>query len=80
MPGLISLSNIPPQEHASCVEAAAAELKFVCIFDDLIKDGSRNSFPKFTAKEYGPTYRSALKSLHDIMRDPYHGPKLVKQL
>ncbi|KAG1790364.1 uncharacterized protein HD556DRAFT_1446297 [Suillus plorans] len=34
----------------------------------------------FTAKEYGLTYKSALKSLQDIMRDPYHGPKLVEQL
>ncbi|KAG2047205.1 hypothetical protein BDR06DRAFT_1014073 [Suillus hirtellus] len=53
---------------------------FVCVLDGLIKNGSGQSFPKFTAKEYGPTYKSALKSLQDIMKDPYHGPKLVEQL
>ncbi|KAG2046226.1 hypothetical protein BDR06DRAFT_1014911 [Suillus hirtellus] len=142
IPGLVPLSNIPPQECASWVEGAAAGLKaglkflcdgvdeqgktrnfanpalcdaiimfmytgpyrivrrhpdifskqlplsclalvcavFVCVLNGLIKNGSRQSFPKFTAKEYGPTYKSALKSLQDIMKDPYHGPKLVEQL
>ncbi|KAG1832791.1 hypothetical protein EV424DRAFT_1342292 [Suillus variegatus] len=53
---------------------------FICVLDGLIKNGSRQSFPKFTTKEYGLTYKSVLKSLQDIMKDPYHGPKLVEQL
>ncbi|KAG1747996.1 uncharacterized protein EDB91DRAFT_1245448 [Suillus paluster] len=93
MPGLVPPSNIPPQERASWVEGAATELKagskflrdgtdeqFVCILNGLTKNGNRKSSPKFTAKEYRPTYTSALKSLQNIMEHPYHGPKLVEQL
>jgi hypothetical protein len=36
--------------------------------------------PNFAAKEYGPTYSSALKSLEDIIKHPYHGLKLIKKL
>ncbi|KAG1792927.1 uncharacterized protein HD556DRAFT_1444006 [Suillus plorans] len=62
----------------SCLALVCAA--FVCVLDGLIKNGSGQSFPKFTAKEYGLTYKYALKSLEHIMRDPYHGPKLVEQL
>ncbi|KAG1730561.1 hypothetical protein EDD22DRAFT_852991 [Suillus occidentalis] len=93
MPGLIPPPTIPPQEHASCVEHAAAELKvgskflcdgvdeqFICILDSLMKNGNGRSLPNFTAKEYGPTYSSALKSLENIVKHPYYGPKLIEQL
>ncbi|KAG1738915.1 uncharacterized protein EDB91DRAFT_1249090 [Suillus paluster] len=93
MPGLVPPSNIPPQEHALWVEGVATELKagskflhngmdeqFVCILDSLAKNGNGKSFPKFTTKEYCPTYTSVLKSLQNIMEHPYHGPKLVEQL
>ncbi|KAG1737281.1 hypothetical protein EDB19DRAFT_1829570 [Suillus lakei] len=62
----------------SCLALVSAA--FICILDGLAKNSSGKSSPKFTAKEYRPTYASALKSLGEIMDHPYHGPRLVKQL
>ncbi|KAG2112341.1 uncharacterized protein F5147DRAFT_650972 [Suillus discolor] len=73
---LFLFSEMKPVNDLNLVEGAAAGLKagskflhdgvdeqFVCVLDGLIKNGSRQSFTKFTAKEYGLTYKSALKSL-----------------
>ncbi|KAG1813426.1 hypothetical protein DFJ58DRAFT_740106 [Suillus subalutaceus] len=48
--------------------------------DGFAKNGSGKSFPKFTAKEYSSLYTAMLTNLELIMRDPYHGPKLARQL
>ncbi|KAG0703854.1 hypothetical protein DFH29DRAFT_998102 [Suillus ampliporus] len=53
---------------------------FNCVFDGLVKNGNGKYFPNFTAKEYKPIYLTMLKLLHDVMEDPYHGPRLVLQL
>ncbi|KAG1815784.1 hypothetical protein DFJ58DRAFT_890808, partial [Suillus subalutaceus] len=51
-----------------------------CVLDGFAKNGSGKSFPKFTAKEYSSLYTAMLTNLESIMRDPYHGPKLARQL
>ncbi|KAG1823932.1 uncharacterized protein BJ212DRAFT_1296450 [Suillus subaureus] len=51
-----------------------------CIFDGLVKNGNRKSFPKFTAKEYEPIYKTMLQLLQTVMEDLYHSPRLVQQL
>ncbi|KAG1733959.1 hypothetical protein EDB19DRAFT_1911300 [Suillus lakei] len=62
----------------SCLALVSAA--FICVLDGLIKNGNGKSMLNFAAKEYGPTYSSALKSLEDIIKHPYHGPKLIEQL
>ncbi|KAG1864964.1 hypothetical protein DFJ58DRAFT_724519 [Suillus subalutaceus] len=51
-----------------------------CVLDGFAKNGSGKSFPKFTTKEYSSLYTAMLTNLESIMRDPYHGPKLARQL
>ncbi|KAG1835971.1 hypothetical protein DFJ58DRAFT_735297 [Suillus subalutaceus] len=46
----------------------------------LKKNGNGKSYSKFTSKEYELVYHSMLALLDDVMKDPYHGPKLVQQL
>ncbi|KAG1850334.1 hypothetical protein F4604DRAFT_1934531 [Suillus subluteus] len=53
---------------------------FHCIFQGLKKNGNGKSFSKFTSKEYESVYHSILELLDAVMKDPYHGPKLVQQL
>jgi hypothetical protein len=42
--------------------------------------GHGKSFPKFTAKEYGPIYRRILAMIKEVLNDAYHGPRLSAQL
>ncbi|KAG2740714.1 hypothetical protein P692DRAFT_20753860 [Suillus brevipes Sb2] len=51
-----------------------------CVLDGLAKNGHGKSIPKFTSKEYGTLYGSMFKLLHQLNDDPYHGPKLERQL
>ncbi|KAG1788471.1 uncharacterized protein HD556DRAFT_1447868 [Suillus plorans] len=51
-----------------------------CVLDGLKRNGNGKSIPKFTSKEYGALYESMFKLLRQLMDDPYHGPKLVRQL
>ncbi|KAG1893324.1 uncharacterized protein F5891DRAFT_1196555 [Suillus fuscotomentosus] len=51
-----------------------------CVLDGLKRNGNSKSIPKFTSKEYGALYESMFKLLRQLMDDPYHGPKLVRQL
>ncbi|KAG0694393.1 hypothetical protein DFH29DRAFT_880743 [Suillus ampliporus] len=53
---------------------------FHCIFQGLTKHGNGKFYPKFTAKEYESVYKSMLKLLKEVKADPYHGPKLRRQL
>ncbi|KAG2104743.1 uncharacterized protein F5147DRAFT_654393 [Suillus discolor] len=53
---------------------------FHCIFQGLKKNGNGKSYSKFTSKEYESIYHSMLELLDAVMKDPYHGPKLVQQL
>ncbi|KAG2343826.1 hypothetical protein BDR05DRAFT_999732 [Suillus weaverae] len=54
-------------------------LALVCTVG-LKKNGNSKSYSKFTSKEYESVYHSMLALLNDVMKDPYHGPKLVQQL
>ncbi|KAG2125089.1 hypothetical protein DEU56DRAFT_759427 [Suillus clintonianus] len=53
---------------------------FNCVFQGLEKNGHGKSYSKFTSKEYESIYIWLLGLLNDVMKDPYHGPKLVRQL
>ncbi|KAG0695456.1 hypothetical protein DFH29DRAFT_880027 [Suillus ampliporus] len=53
---------------------------FHCVFQGLKKNSSGKCYSKFTSKEYESIYHSMLGLLDDVMKDPYHGPKLVQQL
>ncbi|KAG1722883.1 uncharacterized protein EDB91DRAFT_1255869 [Suillus paluster] len=74
MPGLV-----PPVKYPTSRTCFVGGSSFAFL-TGLAKNGNGKSSPKFTAKEYRPTYASALKSLQNIMEHPYHGPKLVEQL
>jgi hypothetical protein len=54
--------------------------QFNCVLDGLAKNGNGRSFPHFSAKLYGSIYRQMLDLLGQVMRDPYHGPRLERQL
>ncbi|KAG0693676.1 hypothetical protein DFH29DRAFT_1007045 [Suillus ampliporus] len=131
---LIPPANLPAQEHANWVEAAAANLldKLAYLHDgkdelgktrnfahpalgeatilflyvgsyhithrrpDIFckqvplnsivslmasKKGNGKSYPNFSSKDYLPIYNGMLKLLNNkLMKDPYHSPKLVRQL
>ncbi|KAG1785086.1 uncharacterized protein HD556DRAFT_1314535 [Suillus plorans] len=51
-----------------------------CVLDGFIKNGNGKLFPKFSAKEYSTIYQSMIALLEDVKNDPYHGPKLMRQL
>ncbi|KAG2153069.1 uncharacterized protein EDB93DRAFT_1102816 [Suillus bovinus] len=51
-----------------------------CVLDGFSKNSSGKSFPKFSAKEYSSLYTAMLVKLETIMDDPYHRPKLARQL
>ncbi|KAG0698027.1 hypothetical protein DFH29DRAFT_1082051 [Suillus ampliporus] len=51
-----------------------------CVLDGLSKNGNGKLFPKFSAKEYGSIYNSIIILLDEVNGDPYHGPKLRRQL
>ncbi|KAG1898434.1 uncharacterized protein F5891DRAFT_1279433 [Suillus fuscotomentosus] len=53
---------------------------FHCVFQGLKKNDNGKSYSKFTSKEYESIYHSMLELLDAVMKDPYHGPKLVQQL
>ncbi|KAG1856597.1 hypothetical protein C8R48DRAFT_775998 [Suillus tomentosus] len=53
---------------------------FNCVLDGLVKNGNGKLYPKFSAKEYKSIYIKMVGLLNDIIRDPYHRPKLVEQL
>ncbi|KAG1726643.1 uncharacterized protein EDB91DRAFT_1086726 [Suillus paluster] len=53
---------------------------FHCVFQGLKKDGNGKCYSKFTSKEYESIFHSMLRLLNDVMKDPYHSPKLVQQL
>ncbi|KAG0705571.1 hypothetical protein DFH29DRAFT_872920 [Suillus ampliporus] len=74
MYNLVPPLNMPLQECTAWVECCTAELldlavflhngvdeHYHCILDGLTKDGSRNSCPKFTAKNYSPIYSGSKK-------------------
>ncbi|KAG1854227.1 hypothetical protein F4604DRAFT_1932829 [Suillus subluteus] len=54
--------------------------EFNCVLLGLSKNGSSKTFPKFTAKEYEPIYNEMMEMIQLILKDRYHGPKLIKQL
>ncbi|KAG1875911.1 hypothetical protein C8R48DRAFT_669165 [Suillus tomentosus] len=72
--------EIPLTCLALVCTAVFSSMLFNCIFDGLGKNGNGKSFPKFTAKEYKPIYKTMLDLLQTVMEDPYHGPRLVQQL
>ncbi|KAG1778083.1 hypothetical protein EV702DRAFT_1044781 [Suillus placidus] len=89
--GLFPPADIPIQECATWVEAAATlssysstlELivsLFHCIFQGLKKNGNGKCYSKFTSKKYELVYHLMLALLDNVMKDPYHSPKLVQQL
>jgi hypothetical protein len=45
-----------------------------------VKNGHGKSFPKFTAKKYGPIYHRILAMIKEVLDDGYHGPRLLAQL
>jgi hypothetical protein len=54
--------------------------QFNCVLDGLTNNGNGKSFPNFSAKLYGSIYRQMLDLLGKVMKDPYHRPKLERQL
>ncbi|KAG1879923.1 hypothetical protein F4604DRAFT_1997796 [Suillus subluteus] len=62
----------------SCLALVAAV--FDCILLGFSKNGSSKIFPKFTVKEYEPIYNEMMEMIQLILKDGYHGPKLIKQL
>jgi hypothetical protein len=55
-------------------------LQFHCVLDGLGKNGNGKCYPNFSSKEYSPIYRKMLQMIKDILKDEYHGPKLLAQL
>ncbi|KAG1894672.1 uncharacterized protein F5891DRAFT_1194977 [Suillus fuscotomentosus] len=62
----------------SCLALVAAA--FNCVLDGLAKNGHGKSYPNFSTKDYGPIYRRMLELLKCILKDVYHGPRLLAQL
>ncbi|KAG2105832.1 uncharacterized protein F5147DRAFT_654074 [Suillus discolor] len=62
----------------SCL--ALVSTVYNCVLDGLVKNGHGKSYPKFSAKEYGPIYRQMVRMIDQILQHPYHGPRLVAQL
>ncbi|KAG1895578.1 uncharacterized protein F5891DRAFT_1194100 [Suillus fuscotomentosus] len=59
-------------------EVFREQLPLECLY--CVKNGNGKLYPKFSAKEYKSIYIKMVGLLNDIIRDPYHGPKLVEQL
>ncbi|KAG1837764.1 hypothetical protein F4604DRAFT_1942036 [Suillus subluteus] len=66
------------QLPTSCLALVGAA--YNCILDGLAKNGNGKYYPMFSAREYGPIYSKMNQMLKEILRDPYHGPKLLMQL
>ncbi|KAG1890632.1 uncharacterized protein F5891DRAFT_1197909 [Suillus fuscotomentosus] len=62
----------------SCLALVAAA--FNCVLDGLAKNGHGKSYLNFSTKDYGPIYRQMLELLKCILKDVYHGPRLLAQL
>ncbi|KAG1883537.1 uncharacterized protein F5891DRAFT_990702 [Suillus fuscotomentosus] len=57
----------------SCLALVSAA--YNCVLDGLVKNGHGKSYPKFSAKEYGPIYRQMVRMIDQILQHPYHGPR-----
>ncbi|KAG0699467.1 hypothetical protein DFH29DRAFT_1001983 [Suillus ampliporus] len=67
--------------HPALCEATILFLYFNCILNGLKKNGNGKSYPDFSLKDYLPIYNRILELFNDkLMKDPYHGPKLMWQL
>ncbi|KAG1899634.1 uncharacterized protein F5891DRAFT_1189443 [Suillus fuscotomentosus] len=62
----------------SCLALVAAA--FNCVLNGLAKNGHGKSYPNFSMKDYGPIYCQMLELLKCILKDAYHGPRLLAQL
>ena len=51
-----------------------------CVLDGYAKNGTGNSFPKFSAKDYLSIYNALLVLSEETSKHAYHGSQLVEQL
>ncbi|KAG9309408.1 hypothetical protein JVU11DRAFT_10659 [Chiua virens] len=74
----------PNQFHKSVplVSVALAGAALNCVLDGFAKNGASTlkMIPQFSGKEYRSTFQAMVKMLNEVLRHPYHGQKLRKQL
>ncbi|KAG2358984.1 hypothetical protein BDR07DRAFT_1488802 [Suillus spraguei] len=81
--GLYCIAHRRPdifQEELPLQALASVCAVYTCVFDGLVKNGSGKYFPKFPGKDYSSVYFSMIVELKNVMKDAYHGPKLIQQL
>ncbi|KAF8425725.1 hypothetical protein L210DRAFT_3653115 [Boletus edulis BED1] len=64
----------------ACIALAGAAIN--CVLDGFAKNGAvtLKTIPQFSGKEYRSTFLTMSKMLNEILRHPYHGRKLHKQV
>ncbi|KAF8431752.1 hypothetical protein L210DRAFT_3507708 [Boletus edulis BED1] len=64
----------------ACIALAGAAIN--CVLDGFAKNGAvtLKTIPQFSGKEYRSTFLTMSKMLNEILRHPYHGRKLRKQV
>ncbi|KAF8123082.1 hypothetical protein EV363DRAFT_1404164 [Boletus edulis] len=64
----------------ACIALAGTAIN--CVLDRFAKNGAATlkMIPQFSGKEYRSTFLTMSKMLNEILRHPYHGRKLCKQV
>ncbi|KAF8440990.1 hypothetical protein L210DRAFT_873264 [Boletus edulis BED1] len=64
----------------ACIVLAGTAIN--CVLDRFAKNGAvtLKTIPQFSGKEYRSTFLTMSKMLNEILRHPYHGRKLCKQV
>ena len=55
-------------------------LQLNCVLDGYAKNGTGNTFPKFSAKDYSSIYNALLALIEETSKHAYHGAQLAEQL
>ena len=55
-------------------------LQLNCVLDGYAKNGTGNTFPKFSAKDYSLIYNALLALIEETSKHAYHGARLAEQL
>ena len=51
-----------------------------CVLDGYAKNGTGNSFSKFSVKDYSSIYNALLVLIEETLKHTYHGSQLAEQL